>query len=91
MQNLTERDVEKAFTFLAEARRILFQQLHEPGTRSTALVDGVDRLAAAFELIEDPDRLFHICPSCESLASEALGTGAFHCLSCDERWNPQQN
>jgi len=91
MNNLSAKDVENAFSFLSEARKILFQQLHEPGTRSIALVEGVDKLGAAFELAENPDCLFHICPTCESIASENLNDGTFHCFSCDEVWQQQMD
>lgn len=86
MRSLSEKELNQAMTFLAEARKILFDQLHEPGTRTRELIEGVDKLASAFELIETPEKLHSICPACESLASERRDDSTFHCFSCDEIW-----
>lgn len=91
MSYLPENELDKAITFLTEARKILFEQLHEPGARTRELVDGLDKLASAFDLVEDPERLLYICPACESLASEKRDDGAFHCFSCDKVWQQKQN
>lgn len=87
MNNLTAEELERAFTYLSEARKILFQQLHDSNSRSQGLVDGVDKLACAFELAENPSLVNKICPECESLATESREDGTFHCFSCDEVWS----
>lgn len=86
MDDLTAEELDRAFTYLAEARKILFQQLHDGKNRSQGLVDGVDKLASAFELAENPRLMKYICPACESLATENREDGKFHCFSCDEVW-----
>lgn len=87
MDNLTEEEMNRAFTYLSDARKILFQQLHDGENRSQGLVDGVDKLAAAFELAENPKLVRYICPECESLATENVDGGGFHCFSCDAIWS----
>lgn len=87
MDDLTAEELDRAFTYLSEARKILFKQLHDGSTRSQGLVEGVDKLAAAFELAENPRLLNYICPACESLATESRDDGMFHCFSCDEEWS----
>jgi len=86
MNDLSAEELNRAFAYLAEAREILFKQLHERGERSIGLVAGVDKLAAAFELAENPRLLSYLCPTCESLATEKRADVTYHCFSCDETW-----
>ncbi len=78
----------EALGLMSEARKLLFEQLHTPGGLSQEVVEGLDRLASAFEFAENPDREIILCPACECLYWERTGS-RLRCLSCDHEWNQE--
>jgi len=76
----------RALGMMADARKILFRELHYPASRTLELVEGVDRLALAFEFVENPLGEVILCPQCESYCLETHQNGRFTCLNCDHHW-----
>jgi hypothetical protein len=76
----------RALDMMSVARQILFRELHSPEGRSRELVEGVDRLALAFEFVENPLGEVLLCPQCECFCLETCENGSFKCLSCDYQW-----
>lgn len=76
----------RALDKMSIARKILFRELHCPDCRTRELVEGVDRLALAFEYVENPLGEVLLCPQCESFCLESFENGSFGCLSCDHKW-----
>ena len=87
---MTENDKQhlgQALALLSEARKILFQQLHDPEQLSHELVQGVDKLGQAIEFAENPHGEIHLCPDCGSLCSEQLAGDLYLCLSCNREFD----
>lgn len=87
MNEIISEDHRKALGMMSEARKILFRELHYPSCRTHELVEGVDRLALAFEFVENPLGQVILCPECECFCLEIYQDGSFECLSCDHRWS----
>ena len=76
----------RALGMMSDAREILYRELHYPFNRTHELVAGVDRLALAFEFVENPLGEVTLCPECECFCLETFQDGSFKCLSCDHCW-----
>lgn len=87
MVEIVSESQRKALNMMAAARQILFHELHCPEERSLELAEGVDRLALAFEFVENPLGQVPICPECECFCLETYVDGSFRCLSCDHQWS----
>ena len=61
MTKKEESNVDQALSLLSEARKILFQRLHNPEKLSQELVRGVDKLGQAIEFAENPHTEIHLC------------------------------
>lgn len=85
-----DKEIDKALGLMQEARKLLFQALHEKGEISQNLTKGVDKLAMAFEFVESPEDPVLMCPECGCLFYKTLQSGRYQCLSCDEKWTEQQ-
>lgn len=77
----------KALTLMAEARKILFTELHGPIESRKVLAEGLDKLGLAFEFVENPLGEVSLCPDCEGFCLEQLEEGEIKCLSCDHQWS----
>ncbi|PLX83929.1 MAG: hypothetical protein C0617_09810 [Desulfuromonas sp.] len=79
------KDTKKALALMQEARKLLFQQLHAPGSPSKELIKGVDKLGLAFEFAENPENPLSMCPACGSFAVTETG-GIARCAGCSSSW-----
>ena len=86
MGEIISDDHRKALDMMSVARKILFRELHCGADRTRELVEGVDRLALAFEFVENPMGEVLLCPQCECFCLETFENGSFQCLSCDYLW-----
>ena len=87
MAEKEEPNLDQALNLLSEARKILFQQLHDPDELSHELVLGVDKLGEAIEFAENPHTEIHLCPDCGSLCCEPVAGDLYRCLSCDREYS----
>lgn len=87
MPGVTSKRYHTALEMMSDARRILFLELHCPGSRTQELVNGVDRLSLAFEFAENPLGRVRLCPNCECFCLETLPDGSYRCFSCDHHWS----
>lgn len=87
MAGIASKNHRIALDMMSDARRILFHELHCSGSRTRELVNGVDRLALAFEFAENPLGTVPLCPNCECFCLETHPDGSFSCLSCDHHWS----
>lgn len=76
----------QALTLMAEARKILFAELHKSPESRPILAEGLDRLGLAFEFVENPLGEVALCPGCEGFCLEQTKDGRTKCLSCDHEW-----
>ncbi len=74
-----------ALSAMHEARKILFSELHDRKNLRREVVEAVDKLATAFELVENCERTIHLCPSCSGIYHEQE-ENRLKCYSCDEEW-----
>jgi len=86
MGGFAQEEHSRAIHLMAEARKILFHELHCPGGLCRELIEGVDRLGLSFEFAENPDEPIVLCPQCECLYWEETAEGKRRCLSCDHEW-----
>jgi len=84
MEDLTMEETEKALALLHEARKLLFEQLHERNRATKELAEGVDRLSRAFDLLERPDEQLCLCPACQRQSFGAPRSGQSECLTRGE-------
>jgi len=77
----------KALSLMAEARKILFKELHGPIESRKILAEGLERLGLAFEFVENPLGDVSLCPDCEGFCLEKTTEGETRCLSCDHEWS----
>jgi hypothetical protein len=87
MGQIISEDHRRALDMMSDARKILFRELHYPASRTHELVAGVDRLALAFEFVENPLGHVVLCPVCECFCLETRQDGSYKCLSCDHCWS----
>jgi len=87
VSNFISDEHNRALALMAEARKILFTELHGPIETRQVLAEGLEKLGLAFEFVENPLGEVSLCPDCEGFCLEKTSEGKNKCLSCDHEWS----